>query len=292
MIFATYQGLDYLMWRNKRFPELKKLLGLSQDVSLYWCISANNIYQAIINTYTIEVNTPALFIMFETETYYRLDAIKWNHYVETQDENLLTDDLFNIEHEDAIEYIVTSIPAKRFEVNTTPCELAKILSDENGKYSKSFLKYGHLIMQSLNNFPNQDKIDKMPIRASEKNIDDKIILLQKFFIVFKAFLLIPLYFAGLDYLGHTVTENYNLKMISLSKAYEIVIRHSGIYVNYGDAENLYKRYKDFYEFIYNTIFSIDKLRPNDPCPCKSGLKYKKCCMRDNKVLYKYLTEKC
>ena len=134
MILPTYQSLDYLTWKNKRFPKLKELLGVSEDTNLYWCISANNIYQAIINTYTTVANQPSLFVMFETDKFYKLDAIKWNHYVETHDESLLTEDLFNIEHEDAIEYIVTSIPYKRFEVNTTPSELANIIKYENNKY--------------------------------------------------------------------------------------------------------------------------------------------------------------
>ena len=85
MIFATFQSLDYLTWKNKRFSKLKELLGVSQDANLYWCISANNIYQAIINTYTTVANQPSLFVMFETDKFYKLDAIKWNYYVETHD---------------------------------------------------------------------------------------------------------------------------------------------------------------------------------------------------------------
>lgn len=290
MILATYQSLDYLTWKNKRFPKLKELLGVSQDTNLYWCISANNIYQAIINTYTTVANQPSLFVMFETENFYRLDAIKWNHYVETQDESLLTEDLFNIEHEDAIEYIVTSIPDKRFEVNTTPYELTNLVKDKNGKYSKSIVKYGDAFLQALKNYPSTKEIEQIPIGTLEGDTDEKLLILMKYFIAFKSFFFIPLYFAGLDYLGHTATEVYNLKMIPLNETNEIVMRHAGIYMNYNNTETLYKRYKDFYDFIYNKIFTTGKIYPNDPCPCKSGLKYKKCCMRSNKILYKYMTE--
>lgn len=291
MIFATFQSLDYLTWKNKRFSKLKELLGVSQDANLYWCISANNIYQAIINTYTTVANQPSLFVMFETDKFYKLDAIKWNHYVETHDESLLTEDLFNIEHEDAIEYIVTSIPDKRFEVNTTPFELVNIIKDENNKYSKSILKYGSIMMQGFTNYPSREEIEKIPIATLEDDIDERLLILLKYFMAFKSFFFIPLYFAGLDYLGHTATENYNIRMLSLNETYEIVAKHSIIYMNYDNMENLYKRYKNFYEFIYNKIFAPSKIYPNEPCPCKSGLKYKKCCMKENKILYKYMTKK-
>ena len=291
MILATFQSLDYLTWKNKRFSKLKELLGISQDSNLYWCIAANNVYQTIINTYTTVANQPSLFVMFETENFYRLDGIKWNHYVETQDESLLTEDLFNIEHEDAIEYIVTSIPSKRFEINTTPYELANIIKDKNNKYTKSILKYGNQIAQGFNLYPNNNEINDMPIGVLEDNIDEGLVTLSKYFIAFKSFFLVPLYFAGLDYLGRTSTQVCTSRILPLNETYEIVMRHAAIYKDYNDLETLYKRYKNFYDFIYNKIFVTGKIYPNDPCPCKSGLKFKKCCMKNNKILYKYMVER-
>ena len=290
MILATYQCLDYLTWENNKYSKLKELLGVSQDTNLYWCISANNIYQAIINTYVTVANQPALLVMFETNNFYKLDAIKWNHYVETKDESLLTKDLFEIEHEDAIEYIVTSIPSNRFEINTTPYELINLLKKGDSKYSKSIEKYGSVLLQGLNNYPTDKEIINLPIGALEEDIDEKLVLLVKYFVAFKTFLLIPLYFIGLDYLGHPSPEFCNLRMISLVEATGIIAKHTEIYMDYNDEETLYTRYKNFYNFVYDRMFLPNKIYPNDPCPCKSGLKYKKCCMRNNTFLYKKMTE--
>lgn len=290
MILATYQCLDYLFWKNKRYSKLKELLGVSQDTNLYWCIAANNVYQVVVNSYTIEANQPALFVMFETNNFYKIDAIKWNYYVETQDENLLTKDLFNIEHEDAIEYIVTNIPGKRFEVNTTPYELINLLKNEDSKYSKSILKYQDIFLQVLKKYPTHKEIENMSILAPEGNLDKNILTLMKYFVMFKSFFLIPLYFAGSDYLGHTIPDICKFKINSIFETCNILRQHFYIYTNCNDIDVLYKKYKDFYDLVYNKIFLVEKIPPNAPCPCNSGLKYKKCCSRNNNFLYKQMIE--
>lgn len=290
MILATYQCLDYLSRKNKKYSKLKELLGVSQDTNLYWCIAANNVYQVVINSYTIEANQPALFVMFETNNFYKIDAIKWNYYVETQDESLLTKDLFNIEHEDAIEYIVTNIPDKRFEVNTIQCELINLLKNEDSKYSKSILKYQDAFLQAFKKYPTHKEIENMTILAPEGSMNKSILTLMKYFIMFKSFLLIPLYFAGLDYLGYTIPNICKFKINSIFETCNILRQHFCIYTNCNDIDVLYKKYKDFYDLVYNKIFLVEKIPPNAPCPCNSGLKYKKCCSRNNNFLYKQMIE--
>lgn len=290
MIFITYQSLDYLTWKNNRYSYLKDMLNLPENSNLYWCISANNMYQAVINTYTVAINQPALFVMFESENFYRVDAIKWNHYVETMDESLLTDDLFVIEHEDAIEYIVTEIPDKRFEVNTTPYELMNLVANENNKYAKSFEKYGSIMIAALKCYPDVDDIERITVAKKENSeYDDTLLKLSKCFLAFKSVWLIPLYLVGLDYLGYEYSETRNIRMFSsISEMCLMASKCSNIFKEYSDAKTLYNRYKDFYEFVYQKVFPMEKIYPNDLCPCGSGKKYKKCCMRDNKVLHKML----
>lgn len=296
MILATYQCLDYLTWKNKRYSKLKEILGVSNDTNLYWCIAANNIYQVIINTYTVEINQPALFVLFETSKFYRLDAIKWNHYVETQDESLLTDDLLNIEHEDAIEYIVTDIPKRKFEVNTTPGELTRlfknILSNSNHEYYKSLLRYMKPLYIAFNSYPDMDDFDELEIGCiNNEQYPKEIMLLQKYFLMFKTMLLPSLYFMGMDYLKINIDKSYTLKTLSIEESCLISIKHASIYKDYKNINELYSRYKDFYELIYKYIFISTKIYPNELCPCGSGIKYKKCCMKNNKLLYRYLIEK-
>lgn len=226
--------------------------------------------------------------MFETENFYKLDAIKWNHYVETMDESLITNDLLNIEHEDAIEYIVTEIPEKKFEVNTTPHELA-CLCKQNSGYNAAIDKYGSVMINSINCYPSMDEIKNMPFEPTYE-VDETIMMLRKYFELFKSFFLVPLYLAGMDYLGHTIYHAYEIRMLKLPEIYEVVARHGRVYEDYGDTEILYKNYHDFYNFIYNKVFVTDKVYPNDSCPCGSGLKYKKCCMKNSKFLYQKMTE--
>lgn len=278
MILATYQSLDYLTWKNKRYSELKELLRVSQETNLYWCISANNMQEVIINTYTINVNQPALFVLFETENYFKIDAIKWNHYVETLDDSLLTEDLFYIEHEDAIEYIVTSIPAKRFEVNTTPRELLELVEGQN-KYVDSFFEYREPFFRALALYPSHEEIINVSCQAN-RDVDDRLLTLMKYFLAFKSFLLIPLYYIGMDYLGYPVAYEKAMKILTLNELFMLESAHNNIYINYGDTDILYKRYKAFYQLVYRKIFMIEKVYPNDPCPCGSGKKYKKCCGRN------------
>lgn len=287
MILATYQCLDYLSYKNNRYKKLKNILEISEDTNLYWCISANNIYQIIINSYTIEANQPNLFILFETNNFYKIDGIKWNHYVETQDESLLTKDLLNIEHEDTIEYIVTNIPNNKFEINTTPNEMLDALENINGKYTKSIQKYQGLIIQGLENYPTREEIDNITLQASYE-VDTSLLILAKYFIAFKFTLLVPFYLIGMDYLGHTIKEMPEMKIIQFTEAPGIIINHNQMYKNYENEDILYKNYKDFYNYIYKKIFIQKKIYPNDLCPCNSGLKYKKCCMKNNKLLYKQM----
>lgn len=56
-----------------------------------------------------------------------------------------------------------------------------------------------------------------------------------------------------------------------------VLNHTRIWINKGNSANDLRRDHLTPEFKGARIVGREKLGRNEPCPCGSGLKYKKCC---------------
>ena len=97
MILATYQkNIQDIEEKYKtKYDDVKELFDIPKEKKVYWCFSANNIYQVIYDAIRIVPFYAEKFILFETHEYYELRHTP-----------------------DVSEYIVTEIPNKRFEINT------------------------------------------------------------------------------------------------------------------------------------------------------------------------------
>ncbi len=164
MLFITYQPDDYYNYKQKyndEFCDLKKALGIPSGKNIYWCVPANNIYQALFNSFVTSANRPFNFIMFETDNYYKIDKLKWEKMVAVQDISNMVENVLNVEYDCFAEYIVTDIPIDNFTFgitniedeieyyqeiydvkNKTLKELYKHIYDEE-KANNTFQKYGY-----------------------------------------------------------------------------------------------------------------------------------------------------
>ena len=297
MLLMTFQSLDYLTYKNPRYSRIKKLLNIPDDKNVYWCCAANSLEQAVINAYCIEPNEPQVFVMFETDDFHKIDKIKWNRYVE---KNLKEDDTFdmssllNIEHKDAVEYIVTDIPENRFSICVNLQDMSEFL---NMFVHENMTDVQKSIFYSLNTDSAQKFLEDfkemsegMDKNASTFSVDVKnreaLLQFRLFKYAFDGNMLPYIYLIGHSSLKPDDESVFGKSFLTLDYVSYTELHNTYAHwcVEAGDRsdDEAYDMLKGVYKKIYEKLFVIPpdferKVMPNEPCPCGSGLKYKKCC---------------
>lgn len=298
IILCTYQQTDWKEYKNSKWEEFKRYLGVSQDTNIYWCFSGRTVEEAIINSFTVTVATPMVFVMILTNNYYKIDKIKWLAYIEGDDYNKeLTNeqikDLMTIEHEDAVEYIIAGVPEKYFETKLDYSDLKDIFKRGTTESQK------RAIWTATSNMENTiydltETIDflkqcefKILEDRSTNSEDSYIWELQKQKKAFENIMLSRIYIIGLSFLFEKPKERNSL-MKSLFP--EDLVEIDNVYTQYSISvpnksyENAYKELSAIHSKLFNSLIVTRNFgsyfggfQPNSPCACGSGKKYKKCC---------------
>lgn len=293
MILATYQCLDWETYKNPRYSDLKKVLGISQDNNIYWCFPANNIYQGLINSCCIEPNQPHVFIMFETEDYYIIDKIKWNRIVENKGTDL--SDVLTVSHIDAAEYIVTSIPDKRFEFRLDFKNCKQLAEKSISQLQKNYL-FGFVNNDRKYNIVSNYWIDAQFFydnigfsnNSNDKTASEILLKAASLKLSFDTNLFIPIYYWALSLIKSDVPETVNLLYKHSPIIAEEIAQFRHELTSYNTAictlsdDKAYSQLKTLFYSVYRIFFGAKKLsgiktKPNETCPCGSGKKFKKCC---------------
>lgn len=291
MILGVYleeQVADYL---SDFFNDIRKFLKIDKEVELYWCLPMNNIYQAIIGSYMTMPFCPIALRLFETDNFFAIDHIKYIRYL-NGDKSLTVLDLFNIEHKDAIRYIVTEFPDKFIDIPLVS------FPDKEGIFknfyeSDGFKKYsldatGCFALLLLNNEIHLNPVIDIP---KELIPHKKFWLLNRDFILFRYYCLPVHYVIGMEYLGYTIRLLNTPKNHDSSSIFYVSLDYSD-FVTWGfdNIEQCYVGYQGHYNVIWEEVLGYKNIKPNEFCPCGSGLKYKKCCMKKDNMLFDYLSE--
>ena len=271
MILATYQPLDWKTWKNDRYSKLKEILGIPQEKNIYWCFPANTPEQALINSCCTEANQPAVLVMFKAEKYRKIDKIKWNRYVETDDESLLNEDLLNVAHAEMAEYIVTDIPEDCVEfplIEYKDCnrtvEVINTIEILGGAGTFEGIMSRYFF--TLQMFTQKKRACEM-------------------FIVVPVISASIVMFADED----TVLEPpLPCSVPPMEKYSEVANKYVQWYFDVAEMtdETAYKKLKAVQQEIFNLYFGhnyVKKIKgtvhPKMLCPCGSGKPYKKCCSK-------------
>ena len=288
MILATYQCLDWETYKNPRYGNLKKLLKIPDDKNVYWCFPANNMYQALINSCCIEPNQPHIFIMFETDNYYMIDKIKWNKVVEKNNDDEISSDLLNISYPAAAEYIVTSIPEKRFDLRLDLDNLKDLCSKFDNKIQNGYFAGFINAVQKydvLTKYSEDSRYFIDNLKFDDDDAPNDLLKLNALKISFDINLLIMIYsWAKSCVVGNPTVEISHMRFYPNITKEMAVIRNALSQYNMSitklsDSE-AYSQLKSIYYKVYSLFFgtkSKEKEKPNNPCPCGSGKKFKKCC---------------
>jgi hypothetical protein len=286
MILATYQGIDYATWKNDRYSTVKKVLGLPEDTNIYWCFAANNVQQAVINSLCVEANTPQKFVMFETDDYYMVDKIKWNRIVENIDNDNETaiKDAFIVDHMDAVEYLVTSIPEKRFECDVNLFDIIHAHLNDNHPYKKHIDNYLDAFNSCGTAYAGiNEEYEHIKFEIIEDgNNNDALAQLAMYKMKFDGSMLPAIWLIAYDYLfdKNPPSENItSIKALHERERSQLQLSLVDLNMNHIHSDDAYSRLKCLYSGMYKTVFitANRKIGPNEKCPCGSGKKYKKCC---------------
>lgn len=315
MFFITYQPKDYKEYKNPRYKDVKKTLGIPEDQNIYWCIKANNLVQAVLNSYCVEPNQPYYMVMFETDDYYEVDAAKWNYDVECALNVVFTESHLEIEHGNDIEYIVTNIPEKKLEIPVPIMDLFKYptskeeKSQEMGEFYVNLVNalsyknsYGKRLMDTIRDlYPSEEEhqktlqeIWKSGTLADNSSIQDamptELLEIKLFYEYFVGILLPAVYLAAKNVFVED-TDQYPMNLRQWDKNVMLKSKYAEIYADIKDIDSLATSIKSYKRMVYKEFFvPVKTPYPNEPCPCGSGMKYKKCCAKFEDKLEKLLSE--
>lgn len=291
MILGVYleeQVADYL---SDFFNDIRKFLKIDKEVELYWCLPMNNIYQAIIGSYMTMPFCPIALRLFETDNFFAIDHVKYIRYL-NGDKSLTVSDLFNIEHKDTIRYIVTEFPDKFIDIPLIS------FPDKEGMFKNfheiaSCEKYSIDVIGSFWLSLLNEEIRLNPIIEIPKKLipHKKFWLSNKEFMLFRYYCLPVYYIVGMEYLGYIMRLPTIPNEHDTSSIFYISLDYSNLITwEFDNIEQCYIEYQGHYNVVWEEILGYKNIKPNEFCPCGSGLKYKKCCMDRDKMLFDYLSE--
>lgn len=122
----------------------------------------------------------------------------------------------------------------------------------------------------------------------DPRIDINIFLLRLSHQLFNIVYAIPAYYICMDKLGYDLAKEEIIVNNPVRRDEALNLIHITQAHPYDSMDILYKHYlKGCYEvykffFVAPSIYN-QKIYPNDPCPCGSGKKYKKCCINKKDI---------
>jgi len=301
MLLVTYQPKG---WKQRKpdvkYDEIKEILGIPHDKTIYWCIPANNIQQCFLRSLGATPWMPAKFVMFETKDYYNIDGIRWNRNIELPQDFPLTEEIRKVDYPDMAEYIVTELPEKIFEVDIFPdaeetanpmhLTLKQILQEEPEIY-RNYLQ----IIEKLMNY--HAFVNGSP-DVSAENL--RFVELRRYMIAFQFTALQKAWQRGKQLLKpDEKEENQKMKTMTakdFSNGSKSLSDIANGYITFWgtltkekaeNADKLCQELREFYDKAYRYCFYCNpysgnytgNVNPKMKCPCGSGKPYKKCCMK-------------
>lgn len=288
MILATYQPEKPDVSLRLKDPELENILGYYP----IWCFAANNLKEFLINSILAAPNLPEVLYIFETDDYKAVDAVQWNTYGYYRcHKELGSYDIskcFEICDEKYSEYVVEEIPEDKIILQINLREAifdTDYVCDSKDPYAATLKEIVNMKASLAANFVqsscqrinitgngDKQKALQMVKRRTEKQA----------FEVYLAPFVVGLATPGCfieDALAFD-SERY------LQKLYEISVL---LTENYNREElPSYERQDKILNLISSCYLPFApwgkrKIGRNDPCPCGSGKKYKKCCLGKYRV---------
>lgn len=310
MVLCSFQTKDWKEWKNNRYSDIKKHLGVSDEENIYWFFSGRTVEETVANAFTVTANLPYYFVMAEVENFVRIDKIKWLKLCEREDHKPLTkeewDDITNVENEAAVEYLVVGVPDNYIEQQVALMNYEEILEkckdNENATGTlcsmlsdKNFDAFDE-ITEDLANHCHMEMFSYNEESVADKENTERMIALGKMAMVFKSVWLINAYYLGLSFIHKDVVfKNFGRKFISAEELGEIATAYA--YFSMSTPEKDYDRacreLLEFQKRILKGVFCYEpifKQSPNETCLCGSGKKYKKCCGKGLDIdIYKVMT---
>ena len=273
---------------DKKYDKLKEVLGISISEPLYFCYPANNVYQAVLNSYSAEPIDPYTLHFFLTNDAYAIDLIKWQRLVEEQTEDCVTADITNISYNDAVMYITTKLPTNNYTIHFTECRKSSYIKNLDKQANILFQKHTGSPYMSISSSRTYSFFKKLiedyndETDESEENI--KGVPVKYYKLVFEASLFVILYeVARMDLTWkalYSISITIPEQPIIIRLMDQYIIEYSSLLSVLSDDEahdRLQMLRKDFEKAVLMSTVTYPNTSPNDLCPCGSGKKYKKCC---------------
>lgn len=257
MIFATYQPLNPI----PKPDSFKDITYGQLEFNPVWCINADTLYDFWINSVLAVPVCPEKLIVFETDEYWAIDKTDW--YQALHENGKLPEVISKekIDNVNRVEFLVRKIENVLYEVD---------------------------IKDSIYGRSSQKEIDE----ELEPRVKECIKDLKKWYDPEKSKITLERYMQN-NVAGYykNIYVEWNQYAIedyrsNLHKRYDIEINTNYISKNdklYDLLDN-YNSDKASIKLYYDIKSELDKaitkkkIYPNNPCPCGSGKKYKKCCM--------------
>ena len=299
MVLATYICGERDTWLHDRYDYIKDALGIPLEKEIYWCFTANTVEQAVINSFLIAGSQPKKFILFETDNYQKVDKIKWTRFLEETEipDEKYFKEILSPEFEDATEYIVTELPEKRFELSLDLSDLDaylektdltefqksclhKFVTDKND--SNEYKGHYNFLLESVMKLMGPEEFPDIAFEAERLGCERSYAMKM----MFPVDVLPKIYPFAKAYIGIEETRRTDFTM---PKAAELLDYHNtyetwNITVPKVKNKAAHEGLMLVCEYLCSNIFYANpfegaKIKPNEPCPCGSGKKYKKCCSR-------------
>ena len=267
MILATYQPINSnTEISENKFSDLRNYLGYNP----IFCFSIESVKDALIKSILAAPNCPEKLIIFETDSYEEIDIIQWNKLIHSKGMDI--EDCFTDK----------GIIYKEFIVKEIENIIGEFYIEDLIFYDDCGLKFGDdfakqlfsILQQNARCFANSVKYsdNKKSIEFMKKKTYKRAFQYYLFPMIINA------------YLKEPVLYKFNFDKYSLLK---IDKKLSEFYNGFNGTKNMTY---EFYDRLYSSIGACfdnlcdkkfqnndKKIYPNDPCPCGSGKKYKKCC---------------
>lgn len=257
MIFATYQPLNPIKKDISFKDSFYEQLGFNP----VWCFNADTLYDFWINSILTIPVCPEKLIVFETDEYWAVDKTDWYNSLHGKGKlpEVISKDIIN--DVNRVEFLVRKIENVLYEVNIKESIYGRISQKEIDEILEPLMEKHKKELAKL-----YDKTDSSMTfdRFMQNHTAEKY---RKVYV----------------YWNQYAIEDYRS---NLKKGYDIEINTNYISQNdklydllddYGGEATSFSLYCMIRAELEKAI-EEKKIYPNNPCPCGSGKKYKRCCM--------------
>lgn len=287
MILATYQPLNGI-YEDSRNNELKEYLGYNP----IFCFKADTQMEAIVYSIIFNQEYSERLIFFETDDYKEIDIVQWNKKMALENKGedsseISIDKCFGRSLEFYKMYIVKDIKNKIFEINLLESLFMNFGSNEIDSRLNNVVIEITDLLKSYALYYCKDvshvNIDK-DTKYDSLSLQDKIFLKEGF-----QYFLLPMIYASVFGIDLSDVINFDYQMfvqggtqlrVAQFSDFDMSVKHK----NYKHMDQILQEIKNCSRSTLASdsqkelrVNNKKKIQPNEPCPCGSGKKYKKCC---------------